>query len=236
MHLRQYYLRYVYIGASIVVLLGVGLGLWTWRNTASPSPQKAAVHQRLITPTPSIRVTPSARTTGVKKTNSVHATPTRVVHSSPVPIHTDAAAHLLIPSIGVDAPIEMVGLDAGGRMQVPTRNQWNDVGWYSKGTPPGALGSAVIDGHLDTNTGAPAVFWRLNAMHVGDMLTVRDNAGRKAQFRVFKLQNYDIDQAPLDQIFAKTDGVYLNLITCAGSWDYSHNQFQQRLVVFTQLV
>jgi sortase (surface protein transpeptidase) len=141
-----------------------------------------------------------------------------------------------MPSIGVDAPIEMVGLDSNGRMEVPTRNQWSDVGWYSNGTPPGAQGSAVIDGHLDTNTGAPAVFWKLNALHVGDLIMVRDNAGRKAQFRVFKLQSYDIDQAPLNEIFARTDGVYLNLITCAGSWDYSRNQFQQRLVVFTQLV
>ena len=234
MHLKQYYLRYVYVGAVVVVLLSAGLGVWAWTHVASPLPssQKAAIRQ-LMTPTPPARRTPSA---GTRRANSLHPTSTHVVHSSPIPIHTDAAAHLIIPSIGVDAPIEMVGLDAGGRMQVPTKNQWNDVGWYSKGTPPGAQGSAVIDGHLDTNTGAPAVFWRLNAIHVGDMLTVRDNAGRKAQFRVFKLQSYDIDQAPLDRIFAKTDGVYLNLITCAGSWDYSQNQFQQRLVVFTQLV
>lgn len=234
MHLKQYYLRYVYIGTFVVVLLSVGLGIWVWRGVTpfSPTHQKSGVNQ-LVTPVSSSKMNPVGK---AKQAKSLHGTPTRVIRSSPIPIHTDAATHLLIPSIGVDAPIEMVGLDSGGRMEVPTRNQWNGVGWYSKGAPPGAQGSAVIDGHLDTNTGAPAVFWRLNAIHVGDLITVRDNAGRKAQFRVFKLQSYDINRAPLDQIFARTDGVYLNLITCSGSWDYSQNQFQQRLVVFAQLV
>ncbi len=243
MHLRQHYLRYLYIGAFVVLLLGAGVGRLAWMRFVSH--QGSAVHQiETVSGTP--MASGQATATVTPHSNSGHSsvlTPTPRPGSKPAPmptsavaIHTDAAVHLLIPKIGVDAPIEMVGLDSLGRMEVPTKSQWSDVGWYRNGTIPGAMGSAVIDGHLDTNTGAPAVFWKLNALSVGDMVTVQDGAGRKAQFRVFKLQNYSINQAPLDQIFARKDGVYLNLITCAGSWDYSQNQFQQRLVVFTQLV
>lgn len=230
MHFKQHYLRYLYAGAFVIILSGAGVGGLVWMRMA-PAP-KSAVHQ-LMVPTPVAGVTP----TSVPRAG--HATPTPSKHTTPKPlvsIQTDAAVHLLIPKIGVDAPIEMVGLDPTGRLQVPTKNQWSDVGWYRNGTTPGEQGSAVMDGHLDTNTGAPAIFWKLNALQVGDMVMVRDKTGRMEQFRVFKVQSYDINQAPLDQIFSKKDGEYLNLITCAGSWDYSQNQFQQRLVVFTKLV
>jgi LPXTG-site transpeptidase (sortase) family protein len=219
MHLKQHYLRYLYGGAFLVILASIGLGRFAWMQFASTQTRAPLTtsSQDAIPPTHGAQLH--------------HVTPTSVVS-----IHTDTAARLLIPAIGVDAPIEMVGQDSQGRMGVPTKNQWNGVGWYQNGTVPGAQGSAVIDGHLDTTTGAPAVFWKLGDLHLGDMVMVKDKTGHKAQFRVFKIQSYTLAQAPLDQIFAKNDGTYLNLITCSGSWDYSQNQFNQRLVVFTQLV
>ncbi|GAC1376702.1 MAG: hypothetical protein NVSMB44_45600 [Ktedonobacteraceae bacterium] len=231
MHLKQHYLRYLYVGAFVAVLVSVGLGVLAWGRFAAPAQRPTANEATTLKSNApvhaTVTLTPAAHATPVHK----HVVPTPVIAARGV-----AAAHLVIPAIGVDAPIETVGLDPMGRMGVPTRNQWNGVGWYQNGTSPGAPGSSVIDGHLDTTTGAPAVFWRLNALHIGDLVTVQDSSGRKAQFRVFKTQSYSADSAPLDQIFSRNDGTYLNLITCAGSWDYSHNQFQQRLVVFTQAI
>jgi len=232
MHFKQYYLRYLYSGVFLAMLLGLGLSRFVWMQTTA---NQARAISTLATSTQYSTDAVTATTMH----RAVHSVSTPVPHAVPasvVSIHKDSAARLIIPAIGVDAPIERVGQDAQGRMEVPTINQWNGVGWYQNGTVPGAQGSAVIDGHLDTTTGAPAVFWKLSALHVGDLVTVKDKTGHKVRFRVFKLQSYVLDQAPLDQIFTKNDGTYLNLITCAGSWDYSQNQFNQRLVVFTQMI
>ncbi len=228
MHFKQYYLRYLYAGVFLTILLGIGLGRFVWMHPFAA--QNETIQEIAISTQNASRM---HNTSGYQVTpaTSPHAIPTSVVS-----MHGNSTTRLLIPAIGVDAPIEMVGQDAQGRMGVPTVNQWNGVGWYQNGTVPGTQGSAVIDGHLDTNTGAPAVFWKLRALHVGDLVTIKDKAGHKVQFRVFKLQSYELSQAPLDQIFTKNDGTYLNLITCSGNWDYSQNQFNQRLVVFTQLV
>jgi Domain of unknown function (DUF4397) len=40
---------------------------------------------------------------------------------------------LLIPAIGVNAPIESVGVRPDGAMETPRQSPWNDVGWYSGG-------------------------------------------------------------------------------------------------------
>src|SRR6185437_12791823 len=43
-----------------------------------------------------------------------------------------------IPRIGVDAPIETVGLEANGTMGTP--QSFSDVGWYGYGPTPGQAG------------------------------------------------------------------------------------------------
>jgi LPXTG-site transpeptidase (sortase) family protein len=144
--------------------------------------------------------------------------------------------HLIIPAIDVDAPLEPVGVLGNGDMAVPSRNQWDGVGWYQYGPFPGSRGSAVIDGHLDRPGGLPAVFWRLHDLHVGDMVMVVDKDGKKLRFRVMQTTAYPPDAAPLQNIFGPKNGVFLNLITCAGQWVPTRHQTSLRLVVYTQLV
>src|SRR3982074_2524002 len=55
---------------------------------------------------------------------------------------------LQIPSISVDSPVEQVGVDKSGNMDVP--KQLADVAWYSPGVVPGQPGDAVIAGHKDS--------------------------------------------------------------------------------------
>jgi sortase (surface protein transpeptidase) len=157
-------------------------------------------------------------------------TPTSLPH-----LNMNSATHLLIPAIGVNAPIEPVGLLSNGALNVPQKNPWTGVGWYKDGPIPGQLGSAIIDGHLDRPRGAPAVFWNLNQLHRGDVVTIVDAQGQALHFRVLHLQAYQPDKAPLDKIYGDISGRYLNLITCAGSWIPSQHQTTERLVVFSIL-
>jgi len=192
-----------------LALAGCGQGL-----TSQPAPKPEMSPQTASTP-------PAHHTT-----NAV------VIAATPVRANP---ARLLIPSIGVNALIERVGVTPGGDLAVPQQDRWDDVGWYAGGARPGERGSAVIDGHLDRPGGSPAVFWRLRDMRVGDEVMVVDAAGKTLKFHVKEIGFYPPQDAPIQQIFGNNSGTYLNLITCAGDWIPSQQQTTLRLVVYAAL-
>jgi sortase A len=167
---------------------------------------------------------------------SVPQSPLTVGRALPLPrIEVHAAGlplALRIPAIGVDAPIEQVGLTAEGAMDTP--KDWWNVGWYSPGVRPGETGNAVIAGHFDSDTGA-AVFWKLGKLKPGDSMDVTDDRGETHTFVVDRLARFDDSNAPMQEIFGTASGTHLNLITCAGVWDAKAHRYGKRLVVFTTL-
>lgn len=139
---------------------------------------------------------------------------------------------LLIPKLKITAPIESVGMNNQGEMAVP-QNQWN-VAWYNLGPKPGQIGSAVIDGHLDWTTG-PAIFWHLSSLTSGDIIQVIDTQNQTKTFTVTKLVSYNNSDFPLQQVFNTNDKARLNLITCAGTFNRSQQNYTKRLVVYSEL-
>ncbi len=143
---------------------------------------------------------------------------------------------LLIPAIGVNAPIESVGVRPDGTMETPAQRPWNNVGWYNSGPRPGERGSAVIAGHLDRPGGNPAVFWRLHDLRFGDSVLVVDASGKALLFHVTRIIFSPPQDAPVQDVFGNTAGSFLNLTTCAGDWIPTQHQTAMRLVVYTSLV
>lgn len=139
-----------------------------------------------------------------------------------------------IPAIGVDAEVRAMGADERGDMAVPVRR--NTVGWYQLGSRPGERGSAVIAGHVSAGSLMPGVFGSLDELKAGDQIVVVDDQGKKLTYTVTKVAAYLTDETPLQSIFLKSDGVYLNLITCAGNWLSDEQEYNQRLVVYSTLV
>lgn len=140
---------------------------------------------------------------------------------------------LTIPKLGVNAAVEIVGEDAAGRMDVP-KGVFN-VGWYGPGFKPGEKGNAVMAGHLDTTTGAPAVFYYMNQLSQGDQIIVTDKNGKNLTFEVVEMRSYPFDQVPLQEIFGLSDKPKLNLITCTGVWNQGSRNYSNRLVVSAEL-
>jgi sortase (surface protein transpeptidase) len=143
---------------------------------------------------------------------------------------------LVIPSIGVSASVETVGILNNGDLATPTHNPWEDVGWFVSGPRPGGAGSAVMDGHLDRPGGYPAVFWNLRNIQIGATVMVITANGKTLSFRVTRVALYQPQAAPIQEIFGNASGAYLNLITCAGDWIPSQHQTSLRLVVYTTLI
>ena len=142
---------------------------------------------------------------------------------------------LIIPSIGVDAAIESLGILANGNLATPVQHPWDDAGWYDPGPRPGTPGSSVIDGHLDRPGGYPAVFWDLRDLQIGDKVIVIDAQGKTLSFHVINITFYPVQELPVSEIFGNNQGLYLNLITCAGDWIPDQHQTNQRLVVYTAM-
>lgn len=167
-------------------------------------------------------------------TPKAHPTSKPIPTSTPTP-PVATPIHISIPSIGVNAVVEPVGLLSTGNLDTPHTNPWDSTGWYDHGVRPGDVGSAVIDGHVDRPGGGPAVFWNLQYMKAGDEISITTGSSQTLHFYVTKRIAYDADTAPLQTIFGNTSGTYLNLITCAGDWIPSEGQTSERMVVFAHL-
>ncbi len=241
--------RYSYLFALLFLISCITLSIWAWAKFSVPFPQDnqiATTHVGVVAcPCSHVRAAacpcpihlgataclcPSPTTDVVEATACPCPTPTRPN------LDMSSGARLLIPALGVDAPIEPVGILSNGALSVPRKNPWTGVGWYKDGPVPGQLGSAVIDGHLDRPRGVPAVFWNLHQLHIGDRVTIVSAQGEALHFHVLQLQVYQPDKAPLAKIYGDTSGRYLNLITCAGSWVPSQHQTAERLIVYTQML
>lgn len=140
-------------------------------------------------------------------------------------------ARLQIPSIGLDAAVESLGVtqDQSGSalaMAVPTRP--DEVGWYSPGPAPGdAAGDVVMDGHLDWTNG-PAVFWRLGQLKIHDGITVVADDGTVTRWKVEQVADWPPDAHP-PGLFDRSGPRMLSLITCTGRFDGAH--YDRRRVV-----
>ena len=138
-----------------------------------------------------------------------------------------------LSSIGVDAHVEDLGLNAAGALQAP-RN-FTDAGWYAEGVLPGAPGNAVFDGHVNNALTAAGVFEHLAQLRTGDTIRVSDAIGHALIFTVEAIKTYPVDAAPAQEIFSRAGPPGLALITCDGAWNQAQHQFSNRLVVFAAL-
>jgi len=211
--------------------------------TAAPAARRSAAPTATPTlgpppvpPTPTIDVTVVlARATVVARLFASTPTPTPYVTSTGgVPRRSDGPITLRIPRIGVNAPVEAVGLDPTGAMATPSTPF--RVGWYAAGPLPGQPGNAVIDGHLDSARYGAAVFWNLSKLVPGDTVEVEMPGKRWLTFVVTRVAVYPYNNAPLDEIFGDAPEPRLNLITCSGTFDRASRNYDQRRVVYTRLV
>jgi LPXTG-site transpeptidase (sortase) family protein len=146
----------------------------------------------------------------------------------------DSPARLIIPSIGVDADIQHVGITKSGNMAVPSN--FSDVGWYRYGTVPGDFGSAVVAGHVDNGLGLAGVFKRLDQTRVGDDVYLESERGIRLHYIVSAIESYPYDAVPVETLFNRADTSRLNLVSCEGSWIATKKTYDTRIVVYTRLV
>src|SRR6516164_1278085 len=152
---------------------------------------------------------------------------------SAVPKPVASPVSLTIPLIGVQTQLVRLGLTTTGELQVPSST--SVAGWYTGSPPPGAIGSAIIVGHIDSLTG-PGVFYRLPELAAGDKIYVKRADGTPVEFRVTSVQTYLKDRFPTQDVYGPVPDAELRLITCGGAFDAATGHYLSNIVVYATAV
>ncbi|MFC9466581.1 class F sortase [Streptomyces coelicoflavus] len=143
---------------------------------------------------------------------------------------------LEVPELGIEAPVVARGLDAEGAIEPPPFDQPGSVGWYAAGVTPGAAGTALMVGHVDTET-RPAVFYELSTLEPGETIRVVRDGDGTAEFTVDDVQVLTRDGFDAQQAFGPRDTSRseLRLITCGGTFDRTTGSYTANVVVSAYL-
>jgi sortase (surface protein transpeptidase) len=196
------------LGAGLLAVAAGAVGLMAARPSSPPT----------------VRLTPVAAPSG----RAIAPLSVSTVQQQQIP----KPVSLTIPAIGVKAPIITLGLNRNGTLQVPRTT--TVVGWYTGSPRPGATGSAIIAGHVDSRAG-PGVFFWLRNMRPGERIYVRRADGTLAVFTVTTVQKYAKDDFPTDTVYGAVPDAELRLITCGGTFDYATGSYLSNVVVYARL-
>ena len=218
------------VGIAVLVagIVGIGVVLFNHHDNAAPPATRAVANDR---PLPTVPGTEPVYIPKPVTPPTTAPSPGSAAPSTLPPPIADPVA-VVIPAVRVAAPIEPLGLDRNGALQVPT--DFNRVGWYSEGPQPGGPGAAVLEGHVDSYAG-PAVFYGLSKLRPGDEVTVRRSDGSQATFSVQRSASYSKKDFPTNDVYAPAEKPSLRLITCTGAFDKSAGSYQDNLVVYATL-
>jgi sortase (surface protein transpeptidase) len=195
------------LAAGLVVIAGGTAGLLLTRHSTPAMRPVAAGVGALPAPTGPIVAPPQS--------------------AAPKPVA--APVSLTIPLIGVQTQLITLGLTSAGALQVPSTTAV--AGWYTGSPRPGAIGSSIIVGHIDSVSG-PGVFFRLHELAAGDKVYVKRADGTLVEFRVTLVQKYLKDDFPTEDVYGPVPDAELRLITCGGTFDYATGHYLSNVVVY----
>lgn len=141
---------------------------------------------------------------------------------APVPVR------LLAPTLGLDVPLDAVGVTGDGLMEIP--EDADRAGWYRHGPAPGEDGSAVVAGHVDDRRG-PGAFMALNDAEQGTPVTIVREDGSRLDYVVTARRTTDKKELPVDDLFDREGEPRLQLITCTGEWSERAGSYTDNLVI-----
>lgn len=141
-----------------------------------------------------------------------------------------------IPAIHARSALLDLGLNTDGTVQVPPLARESQAGWYQYSATPGAIGSAVILGHIDSAAYGAGIFYDLGLLRPGDEVDVTRTDRVTAVFRIDRVAEYLKTAFPSAAIYGATPYASLKLVTCGGSFDARSGSYRDNIVAFATLV
>lgn len=151
---------------------------------------------------------------------------------------------LVIPSLGVDAPFQTIGLDTSapadsqGRQRLGTPSDRTKAGWYAAGPRPGSgRGTVLTNGH--TYHDGSAIFTESfsSRVAVGQRIDIRQRAGGVCSYRIDRVWA-EVNSATDYPLIVASQHLYdfdgperLFLTTCSGSFNSATHSYDQISIV-----
>lgn len=235
--------RQLVLGVAGVVLAACGATLIVLAVSAQASqqPPPSAPSERLVSVVSSVETVPAPKPPPIEDDSlrpgpGIPVPPVTEGGNDPVLLSSLEPVAIAIPAIGVHSEMQQVGLTAEHTLEVPAPGpHYNQPAWYKHSATPGAVGPAIIVGHVDSATDGPSVFFRLGALRPGDEVLVTRRDGTIVIFTVEAVRQFSKDDFPTQIVYGDTKQAALRLITCGGTFDRAKQSYLDNVVVFATL-
>jgi Sortase domain len=163
--------------------------------------------------------------------------------TAPAPAATGSA--LVIPSLGIDAPLVPAG--ASGQPQNASFDVPSDihtVGWWDGSVrdgqrtvhedapAPGQPGVALIAGHIDSAQDGPGALYDLGHIAVGAIIVVRGSQGHTSRWTVSSPPQTALKTGLPSSLWVTSGAPKLALVTCGGPFDYTTGHYLDNVIVW----
>ena len=152
------------------------------------------------------------------------------------PVEVAEPVSFRIPALGVGSDLLELGLRDDGTVEVPPLDAVDVAGWYRESPAPGAVGPAVLLGHVDSAEQGPGIFFELGALAPGAEVEVARADGTVAVFAVDRVERYAKADFPTLRVYGNTADPQLRLITCGGEFDPVARSYEDNIVAYATLV
>ncbi|MCV2392934.1 class F sortase [Actinotalea sp. M2MS4P-6] len=227
-------------GAVLAVALAGGLSLL--RADPDPGPALAATASTAPftgtdldaqdeSPVPDVDAAPG--TDSGAGTGSATDVPVQDASLDALPAQAPSApVHLTLPTLGVDLPVDPVGVADDGQMEIPPHAE--RAGWYRFGPAPGAPeGTAIIAAHVDSIVSAGlGPFARLRDLASGDQVAVDLADGSTLAYRVDDVTAVPKTDVVWPDVFVRDGPARLVLVTCGGRWQPDVRHYADNVIVY----
>jgi sortase (surface protein transpeptidase) len=224
--------------AAALALVGVGLvlgaGMLVLTSRAADGRlrlQTSLQRERAVSAPAPPAVQPDALHATYKRPSQKELRAKHAPRRKAVPVQMPEPVRILIPEIGISAPIIPVGLNPDRTLQVPT--SFSVAGWFTRGPEPGEPGPAVIVGHVDSIDG-PGVFYHLRALRSGDLIKIGLRNGWTVRYLVGSHLAAPKNDFPTKLVYSHTETPTLRLITCDGQFDTATGHYVENYIVFAR--
>ena len=216
---------YLALSVALLAVAALTIGRYFAQSPPPPIPPAALGTIPAANPPPPLRDPQATTDLTAPRTPPPAPAPFSLKSSPPVSVHAS--------TVGISSSLVQVGLNKDHTIEVPT--SYTQAAWYRFGPTPGALGPAVIIGHVDSYQG-PGVFFNLGDMRPGEVIDVTRADHSDAQFRVDAINSYPKNLFPTEAVYGPINYAGLRLITCGGTFNEKTKNYESNTVVFATLI
>ncbi|WP_028924778.1 class F sortase [Pseudonocardia acaciae] len=145
------------------------------------------------------------------------------------PLPASNPTEIKVDKINAQSSLIPTGLNPDRTIATPPVSQPLQASWYRLSPTPGAVGPAIILGHINGG-GKDGIFAHLHELKPGDQVQVKREDGKTAIFTITKLEQHSKNKFPTLAVYGDTPEAQIRLITCGGAFNKAAKSYVDNIV------